>query len=323
VISPGLRRLLPWILAAWFIAISAMRLAVIAPGGPGFDGRLYRSATVAWLNGQDPWAVVQGGVWFGAPPPSLLPMIPFALLPEGVALGVLLALCLGASAWAIRRLGLPMWWLAFPPLVDGIWNANPHVLVLPLLLVGLAPIAAIVKLYAAVVPSVRLELRALALTAVAFVVTAPFVPWATYLAERDIIRLRLDLTAGGGIGVWALDQPFLPVGVVVSLVAFWILVRRDRERAAWLAMPAFWPWTQWYYSSLAIPGVAPRDAGDEVAASAGIAAAILAVPLEGGPALALVVVAFGPPVAARIRSALMNRRQREARTRGTLPSPNP
>ena len=149
------RRIVPILLATWFVAISAMRLILIFPGGPGFDGRLYRSATVAWLAGEDPWSVVQGGVWFGAPPPSLIPMIPFALLPETLGVGLLLVLCVAGSVWAIRELELPLWWLAFPPLVDGVWNANPHALVLPLLLASLAPIAIIVKIYAAIVPAVR------------------------------------------------------------------------------------------------------------------------------------------------------------------------
>jgi predicted cobalt transporter CbtA len=34
----------------------------------------------------------------------------------------------------IRRLRLPIWWLAFPPLVDGVYIANPHVFVVPLIL---------------------------------------------------------------------------------------------------------------------------------------------------------------------------------------------
>ncbi len=206
------RRLVPILLATWFIAISAMRLILIAPGGPGFDGRLYRSATVAWLNGQDPWAVVQGGVYYGAPPPSLIPMIPFALLPETLGVGLLLVLCVVGSIWAIRRLGLPLWWLAFPPLVDGVWNANPHALVLPLLVAGgavLGAIAIIIKVYAAVVPAIRLEIRTLLLAGVAIVVTAPFVPWATYLAERQTIQAHLDATAGGGSSVFGLPMPLL------------------------------------------------------------------------------------------------------------------
>jgi hypothetical protein len=302
------RRLVPVLLATWFVVISAMRLVLIAPGGPGFDGRLYRSATVAWLNGQDPWSVVQGGVWFGAPPPSLIPMIPFALLPETIGVGLLLVLGLVGSIWAIRRLGLPMWWLAFPPLVDGIWNANPHVLVLPLLLLGLAPIATIVKVYAVVVPALRLDLPALALTAVALLVTAPFVPWSTFLAERALISERLDLTAGGGSSVFGLPMPILPIALAIALVALAVLWRRDRERAAWLAMPAFWPWTQWYYSSQAIPGVADRpDAGGAHPSTTttvvvlAAAAAILAAPIEGAPVVALAVVAFGEPLVAAIR----------------------
>jgi len=306
-----IRRLVPVVLATWFIAISAMRLVLVFPGGPGFDGRLYRSATVAWLHGQDPWSVVQGGVWFGAPPPSLIPMIPFALLPEDLAVGLMLVIGVAASAWAIRRLGAPMWWLAFPPLVDGMWNANPHVVVLPLLLAGLAPIAIIVKVYAAVVPVIRLEIRALILTAIAILVTAPFLPWATYLAERELIQLRLDLTAGGGASVFGLDGAALVVGAAITGTAFVLLLVRDRERAAWLAMPAFWPWTQWYYASMAIPGVLatradrPDGAGREAPLSSvvlfAIAAAILSAPITAAPAAALVVVALGPRVMSTIR----------------------
>jgi hypothetical protein len=316
-----LRRLLPWLLATWFVVISAMRLVVIGPGGPGFDGRLYRSATVEWLAGGDPWQVVQGGVYFGAPPPSLLPMIPFALVPEPVAVGALLVLSVLASFWVIRRLGLPTWWLAFPPLVDGIWNANPHVFVVPLIVAGLAPLASIVKIYAAVVPAVRLEIRTLLVTAGAILLTAPFLPWGQYLAERAMISERLERTAGGGLGVWAIDEPFLVVAVVVALASLLVLIRRDRERAAWLSMPAFWPWTQWYYSSFAIPGLLPGD-GVAVTAPAAVAAAILAVPLEGGPALALGVVAFGPPIMDRLLRS-WPAAQRAAPAHGTLPTPHP
>ncbi len=301
-----IRRIVPVLLATWFVVITVMRLILIAPGGPGFDGRLYRSATVAWLAGQDPWAVVQGGVYFGAPPPSLIPMIPFALLPETLGVGLLLVLCVVGSVWAIRRLGLPLWWLAFPPLVDGVWNANPHALVLPLLVAGgavLGALAIVVKVYAAIVPLIRLELRTLILAGVAVVVTAPFVPWATYLAERQTIQDHLDATAGGGSSVWGLSMPILAVAVVVAVVTFVMLLRRDRERAAWLAMPVFWPWTQWYYSSMAIPGVAD-PAGDRsplsMVITLAIAAAVLGSPIEGAPVIALVVVAVGPPLAAAV-----------------------
>lgn len=288
----GLRPLLPWLLATWFIVISAMRLLVIAPGGPGFDGRLYRAATVSWLAGGDPWLVSQGGVYFGAPPPSLLPMIPFALLPETIGVGILLVLGLASSAWAIHRLRLPMWWLAFPPLVDGMWNANPHVLVLPLIVAGLGPLAVILKVYAAVVPVIRTEFRVLLVSGVLLVATAPFLPWGTFLAERSVIQTHLDLTAGGGLSVWAFGWPLLPIALVAALVALLVVASVDRDRAAWLAMPAFWPFTQWYYSSIAIPGVA--GPGGSM-----LAAAILAVPLPGGPVLALIVCAVALTLSGR------------------------
>jgi hypothetical protein len=282
----GLRPLLPWLLATWFIVLSAMRLLVIAPGGPGFDGRLYRAATVEWLAGGDPWLVSQGGVYFGAPPPSLLPMIPFALLPEAVGVGLLLALGVIASVWAIRRLRLPPWWLAFPPLVDGLWNANPHVLVMPLIVAGLAPLAIVVKLYGAVIPVVRTELRVLAVTVVILLLTAPFLPWATFIRDLPLITTQFQLTSGGGLSVWSFDPPILVIALAASALAFLVVIGIDRDRAAWLAMPVFWPYTQWYYSSIAIPGVA--GPGPWL-----VGAAILAVPLQGGPVLALIACAVG------------------------------
>jgi hypothetical protein len=323
----GVRWILPWLLATWFVVITVMRMVVIGPGGPGFDGRLYRAATIEWLHGGDPWAVVQGGVYFGAPPPSLIPMIPFALLPEPIAIGLLLGLGVAGTAWAIRRLGMPLWWLAFPPLVDGLWNANPHVLVLPLLLAGLAPIAIIVKVYAAIVPAIRLEVRALALAAILLVATVPFVPWDTYLAERQTIQDHLDRTSGGGLSAWSFDLPLLAVIVLVTVTALLVLARRDRDRAAWLAMPALWPWTQWYYSSLAIPGLSDREgpngplASIETTVAAAGAAAILAVPLEGGPVIALVILAVAPPLLHRLHTGALARR--DAQPHGTLPTPHP
>ncbi|HEV7810006.1 MAG TPA: hypothetical protein VGO64_05380 [Candidatus Limnocylindrales bacterium] len=278
----GIVRLLPLVLAAWFVVISVMRLALLVPGGPGFDGRLYRAATVAWLNGGDPWAVSQGGVYFAAPPPSLIPMIPFALLPEGVAIGLLLVLAVGASIWAIRRLEAPIWWLAFPPLVDAIWNANPHVFVVPLVLAGLGPLAVIVKVYAGVPLLGLLRVRALLLAAVLIAITAPFLPWARFVNELPTILLQLRLQSDGGLSITALPMPWI---LVAGLAAIAALVVIGRERAAWLAIPVLWPSTQWYYASVAIPGLVRP-------ATSLIAAAILAVPLSQGPLIAIAALAL-------------------------------
>ncbi|MDQ2966272.1 MAG: hypothetical protein M3R57_10535, partial [Chloroflexota bacterium] len=223
-----------------------------------------------WLEGGDPWLLPESGAVYAAPPPTLLAMVPFAVIPEALARPLLLALGVAASVWMIRRLKLPYWWLAFPPLVDGLWIANPHVFVAPLLVAGLAPLAVIVKLYAGAVPAIRLEWKALAATAVLLLVTAPFLPWGLFI-ERwpDVSRALSDQSAGGGLSVWV--TPLLvPIAVVAALVL-------GRERRAWWAVPVFWPYTQWYYSALALPVLTP------------LAAVALSVPVPGATTVALVI----------------------------------
>jgi hypothetical protein len=261
-----------WILVpAWFVIISVMRLSALLPmGEPGYDGMLYRAATIRWLDGGDPWQLPVSGAVYAAPPPTLLAMVPFAILPEALARPLLLVLGVVATVWMIRRLKLPIWWLAFPPLVDGLWIANPHVFVAPLLIAGLAPLAVVVKLYAGVVPAIRLDWKSLAATVALLAVTFPFLPWAQFI-ERwpDVSRALSDQSAGGGLSVWVTPL-LIPVAVVAALLL-------GRERRAWWAVPVFWPYTQWYYSALALPVLTP------------LAAVALSVPVPGATTVALVI----------------------------------
>ena len=61
--------------------------------------------------------------------------MPFALIPEGIGLAIFLGASIAVVALALRRLGLPLWWLLFPPMMEGIAAANPQILILGLLLV--------------------------------------------------------------------------------------------------------------------------------------------------------------------------------------------
>ena len=70
-------------------------------------------------------------------------------------------------------------------------------------------------------------------------------------------------------------------------VALAALVLCGRERTAWLAVPALWPYTQWYYSTLAVPALVP------VTAFTSMAAALLAVQIPGLAVGAVIVVALG------------------------------
>jgi hypothetical protein len=267
-----LRRIL-WVLApAWFAIISAIRLSSLLPTTPGYDGMLYRDATLRWLAGGDPWAPRSGDAVFGAPPPTLLAMLPFAALPEALARVALVALGIAASVWVIRRLRLPLWWLVFPPLVDGLYIANPHVFVVPLLVAGAGPLAVFVKAYAGAVPALLLQWRVLAATVALLIVTAPILPWSLFLERWPQVSAALASQSGGG-GLSALATPLLvPVAIVAAAII-------GRERLAWWAVPVFWPYTQWYYSSTVLPAVTP------------LAAMALAVPVPGATTLAIALAA--------------------------------
>lgn len=275
---------------AWFVAVSAIRLASLVQNTPlGWDGRLYRDATVAWLAGGDPWLVQSGGSYFAAPPPTLLTMIPFAVVPEPTAVAALLALGIGSSIWALRKLRLPLWWLAFPPLVDGLYNANPHVFLVPLVLSGAAWLAPITKVYVAPVLLLRRQFRALAIAAVVVVLTVPITPWGTFLDELPRIFGLLRSQTSGGLSAW--QAPLLALPAVAAL---WVV---GLERAAWWVVPVFWPSTQYYYSSLALPALTP------------LSAMVLAAQFPGVPAVALLVSAA---------ELLWRRRAERAAGRGEL-----
>ena len=279
-------------LAAWFITISVMRLAHLATGEPFSDSTLYLRGTAAWLRGEDPWSVHMTTLYYAAAPTSLLPMAPFALLPEPVGLAVLFVLALVASFWTLRRLGLPWWWITWPPLVDNLWNGNPQLFLVPLLLGPVAWLAPIVKAYAVVPLIIQLRLRALLITAAIGVLTVPILPWGLFLGRLSETSTLLSEQSQGGMSAW-----FFPVLVPFAAIA---LIAMGRERASWWAIPALWPSTQWYYSLMAMPALTP------------LTAAILAAPIQGGPAVAAIVAAL--EIWWRARRARARRAQTAAAT---------
>lgn len=272
--SPWIRSLVTrYGLAVWFAAHSLIAIGYSARDTTllFFDARLYLMATRAWLDGGDPWSVELAGNYFAAPPPSMLPLAPIALLPIDVGVAVVAGAVLVASVLTVRLLGLPWWWLLFPPLVQSALSANVQSLLIPLILLPLGAVAALLKIYA-VVPLVLLRRwRALAIAAALITITIPLLPWATYIADFGEINARLvDQTDD------ALPTQVLLLAAPFALVAMWVI---GRERAAWLAVPALWPSQQYYYGSLAI------------GAKSALAAAIVAFPIDGSGLLALFVLA--------------------------------
>jgi hypothetical protein len=273
--GPDLGIVRAWIarywLAVWFGIIGGSRLSFLVTGPPGFDGRLYLTATRAWLAGSDPWITLESQR-FAAPPPSLIPLAPIAILPEQVGVAVMILLGIAGVIATVRLLRLAWWWILFPPFIDAAWNGNPQSLLVPLILVGAGPLAALLKIYAVVPIALTLRWRALVLTAAALLVTAPFLPWASYIAQFGELSAALATQSDGGLSATAIPW-LIPL-------AFVALVFAGRERAAWLAVPALWPATQWYYSTLAVPALTP------------LAAAVFAVPLPGAPVLGALIVAL-------------------------------
>jgi hypothetical protein len=193
-----------------------------------------------------------------------------------------------ASFWMLRKLGLPWWWITFPPLVDNLWNGNPQLFLIPLLLGPAAWLAPIVKAYAVVPLVIQFRVRTLAITALVGLITLPILPWATFIGHLSTTTAVLSEQSQGGMSAW-----IFPVLVPFAVIALFVM---GRQRASWWFVPALWPSTQWYYSLMAMPALTP------------ITAAILAAPVQGGPAVAAIVAA--------IEVWYLRRRARAAAARG-------
>jgi hypothetical protein len=130
------RRVGWWLLAAWFAVISATWILGPATRGNdlwfGWDAVVYTQAARDLLAGGDPWVTQVFSINFAGPPTSLLPFLPFVALPDTLVAAAWVAIGFGSSLYAIRRLGLPMWWLAFPPVVIGIAAGSSAPLVVAL-----------------------------------------------------------------------------------------------------------------------------------------------------------------------------------------------
>ena len=236
-------------LPAWFIAIDLLWVA--KPDVLGVDARHYQRAATAWLAGENPWAVTEAGIPYGAGPHTLLFYAPTAWLPIGVSTTLWLVIGIAASVWLVRRLGLPLWWMLFPPLAHAMWNGNPQTVMLALLVAGTAvagALAAMVKLYA-VLP-LAFHPRRLAFAILVLAVTLPLLPWQAYLDGGFSVGLRLTTAWNGS--AWR-----VPLLLPPTLLALWLLRRRGGE---WFAIPAVFPATQFYYVSTALPALVDRRA---------------------------------------------------------------
>jgi hypothetical protein len=261
-------------LAVWFFVVTGVRLSFLDVTHMDrwfLDGQLYLEATRVWLAGGDPFTVVVHRLSLAAPPPTFLPLVPFAILPPALGLALLAVALVVSAVLTIRLLRLPWWWLAFPPLVECVITGNAHGLLLPLMLTGRGWLAVLLKIYAAVPLAFLGQWRQLFLAAVAILVTVPILPWGSYISKYADISARYAETSRAGLPFEALVA-FAPL----ALLAFLIV---GREKAAWMAVPALWPSPQPYYSTLGMP---TRSA---------VAMAVIAIPLPQPGLFALLALA--------------------------------
>lgn len=241
-----------WALPLWFAEISLILIARPALAGfPfGWDAIVYTQAARALLKGGDPWQTVENGIAFAAPPPALLPYVPFVGLPDQATAGAWVLIAAISAVYAVRRLGLPWWWLLFPPITLGIATGGTAVPILALMVRGGAigeGTAAVIRAYAAV-PLVLLgRWRGLAIALAFVLVTAPLVGWPLFIANADRVAMLFQAQTEG---LSAASVPWLvPIAVIC-------LVLLGRKRAAWLLVPALWPSSQLYYGAIALPALA-------------------------------------------------------------------
>ncbi len=245
-------------LPAWFLAIDALWIA--KPEALGIDARHYQNAAAAWLAGRDPWAVTEQGIPYAAGPHTLLFYAPTSVLTLTLATWIWLVVGVLAAVWLVRRLELPWWWIAFPPLLHGVWNGNPQTIALALLVqgsLGSAVVAVGLKLYGAIPLLPRW--RHLLVAGIVLAALTLLLPWQLYLERGLGVGSHLQTAWNGS--AWR-----IPLLIPPTLLALWILRRRGAE---WFAVPAVFPATQFYYVAMALPALVGRP----------VLAALLALPM--------------------------------------------
>jgi hypothetical protein len=203
----------------------------------------------------------------------LLPFVPFTALPLDVTRLVWVAGSAILAVMVIRRLHLPGYWIAFPPIAQVIHLGHPEVLLLALIVLGgpLGGLAPLVKPYFGPALLAERRWRAIALGIAAFVLTFPVLPWFAFIERLPGITATL---ARQSIGDSTFGQPIWMLVAIVALVSLGL------RRGLWLAMPLLWPSAQPFYKVACVPAISP------------LLAVFWAIPIPGFSLAGLIVLAI-------------------------------
>jgi hypothetical protein len=178
----------------------------------------------------------------------LLLFAPFTALPADLTRLIWVAAMFLVAVWVVRRLGLPGYWVAFPPLFQAIFLGHPEVLVIALLVVGgpLSGVAAVIKPYAAAPLLAERRWSAFLVAIAVVLITSPFLPWATFIADLPAITANLVRQNHGDS---TFGSPILMVVAIVTLVSLGV------RRGLWLSVPLLWPLAQPMYKTVTLPAL--------------------------------------------------------------------
>jgi hypothetical protein len=241
-----------WLLPLSFAVGSAMPvlLAVLDPRLIGSHALIYTGAAQAWLDGGNPWTVGPRAVVFAGPPSMLAPYVPFVGADPMLTRVIWVIGAAVLAVWILRQLKLPGYWIAFPPLLEGVILGHPEILVLAALVVGgvTAGIAPFIKPYAGMALLAERNVRGVAAAAILTLSSFLILPWRQFVAELPMINENLARQARG-------DSVFgEPLLMVVALLA---LAGLGWRRGLWLSVPVLWPYAQPIYKTMTVPALSP------------------------------------------------------------------
>jgi hypothetical protein len=232
--------------SAWSVVVGIYEPAIV-----GSHAIVYTQAASAWLVGGNPWSVGPSDVIFAGPPPMLVPFVPFVGLPGLLTRWLWVVGMAFLAMWTLKRLGLPRYWLVFPPIFQAVVLGHLEIGVLWLLVLGgpISGLAILVKPYAAAATLAERRWSAFALAFGLFIVSLAFLPWGSFIDQYGAIASRLEVQATGGVSSYG--SPVLLVAAVVSLAALGV------RRGLWLSVPLLWPNAQFLYKTATVPQLSP------------------------------------------------------------------
>jgi hypothetical protein len=273
------------VLFGWFAkyAWDTVHAQFIVAGRLALDARIYYRGAEAWVHGSDPWAAKVDfpsySLHYAAPPPTVILFAPFTLIPEQVFVTGFTLLSVAAALYILRRVHLPAWWIAFPPLLIGALSGNPVIVAVACAVAGsrwLAPVGTAAKIYVGAAIVGERRWWSLAITAAVMLATViVFWPlWHLYLVDYSSISATIAHESRGGYSATTYPPLFAVTAVMLAALAL-----IDFRAACWLAVPALAPFTELHASVFALPVISP------------ILAIGLAYPLAGLPPVVICVYA--------------------------------